>query len=250
MKKHPEYFQFKQFRIYHDKCALKVGTDGVLLGAWSKLPEKKETEGWSNVLDIGCGTGLVSLMLAQRYPLAAIKGIDIDPQSITQAKDNATISPWSNRISFEITDATIYPRSISPDFFYDAIVSNPPFYEEDLLPLSKRKALAKHTSSLPLDKLIETASSLLKPETGLFNVILPTTVFDRFISKAEQYGLHLIYILRVKTSSRHPYKRALLCFQNCKKCPDHIRINNMSLSGNRPHGRSQEYELLTHDFYL
>lgn len=107
MKKHPEYFQFKQFRIYHDQCALKVGTDGVLLGAWSKLPEKKDTGNTISVLDIGCGTGLVSIMLAQRYPFAIIKGIDIDYQAINQAKANAAISPWSDRISFEISDARL-----------------------------------------------------------------------------------------------------------------------------------------------
>lgn len=168
MKKHPEYFQFKQFRIYHDQCALKVGTDGVLLGAWSKLPEKKDTGNTISVLDIGCGTGLVSIMLAQRYPFAIIKGIDIDYQAINQAKANAAISPWSDRISFEISDARAYRHSISPQKSYDAIVSNPPFYEEDMLPLSKREAIAKHTNTLPLDQLAQTASCLLKPEFGLF----------------------------------------------------------------------------------
>lgn len=250
MKKHPEYFQFKQFRIYHDQCALKVGTDGVLLGAWSKLPEKKDTGNTISVLDIGCGTGLVSIMLAQRYPFAIIKGIDIDYQAINQAKANAAISPWSDRISFEISDARTYRHSISPQKSYDAIVSNPPFYEEDMLPLSKREAIAKHTNTLPLDQLAKTASCLLKPEFGLFNVILPSAIFHRFISKAEQYGLYLTYITRVMTSPQRPCKRVLLCFKNSKKCPDHVTFNNMPLSGNRPHGRSKEYELLTQDFYL
>lgn len=251
MNKHPEYFQFKQFRVYHDQCALKVGTDGVLLGAWSHLPANVlNQDGFFSVLDIGCGTGLISLMLAQRYPNIHITGIDIDPQAISQAKTNAALSPWSNQMLFITKDAVSFATQYSTKKHFDTIVSNPPFYEEDLMPNTSQKTWAKHTISLPLIDLINVVVNLLKPKTGLFNVILPTATAYQFIAEAESHNLRLIHLTRVCTVAQRPPKRLLLCFKYDITSPLSTSIDTLPLSGNKSHGRSDEYELLTQDFYL
>ena len=245
MDKHPDYFQFKQFRIYHGSCGLKVGTDGVLLGAWSQLPEGK----MRRVLDVGCGTGLISIMLAQRFADAHITGIDIDVNAVSQAASNAALSPWSERLSFHQGDIADYANSFSRPQF-DAIVSNPPFFEESFLPPSSARAAARHTSFMPLPRLADAAATLLNTEKGLFCTILPAVSASSFIDLCADRGLQLIRFTRVLTSTHRPPKRALLCFQLTDSHPQYVAVSTLPLFGNGPHGRSTAYEALTKDFYL
>ena len=136
------FFRFKQFTVWHDRCAMKVGTDGVLLGAWVSLDQAR------NVLDIGTGSGLIALMIAQRC-LAQITGIDIDADAIGQASENASASPWGNRIRFYQADANSFQNGV-----YDTIVSNPPYFRERVHCPDGQRNAARHTESLTFENRV------------------------------------------------------------------------------------------------
>lgn len=161
------FFRFKQFTIHHDRCAMKVGTDGVLLGAWTDVGHSK------NILDVGTGTGLIALMLAQRNPAAAIWAIDIDPGAVAQAKGNVANSSFADRMTVEQCDFR-HCASQRPDRF-DLIVSNPPWFENSLLPPDAGRTRARHSVSLTLEELLHTAAACLK-QHGTLALILP---FDK-----------------------------------------------------------------------
>ena len=163
-----EAFQFKQFTIRHDRCAMKVGTDGVLLGAWANAKGKQR------ILDIGTGSGLIALMLAQRTD-AMITGIEIDPASATQAQENAAASPWADRLQIVATDIAGYTSYQA----FDLIVSNPPFFNEMLLPPGAARSQARHTQALTFEALLFHVQRLLSPE-GSFCAILPATALTHF----------------------------------------------------------------------
>ena len=146
------YFRFKKFTVYHDRCAMKVGTDGVLLGAWVNVSG-------DNILDIGTGTGLISLMMAQRNEKAVIDAIDIDSDAVSQAKDNIGNSPFSNRINS--WNASLQEFSSKVEKRYDVIVSNPPFFVQSLKSPNKERSVARHTDSLPVADLIKGGGCLL-----------------------------------------------------------------------------------------
>ena len=153
-----DVFRFKQFSIHHDRCAMKVGTDGVLLGAWGSVEGKQ-------ILDIGTGTGLIALMAAQRNPEAEVLGIDIDPEAVLQAKENIAESPFSSRVRCILCDFRDADFS-SANTSFDAILCNPPFFTEDTLPDDVGRALARNNKSLPFDRLIPKAASLLTASTS------------------------------------------------------------------------------------
>ena len=134
------YFQFKRFTVYHDRCAMKVGTDGVLLGAWTDVSSSQQ------ILDIGTGTGLIALMLAQRNVTAHITAIDIDEEAIEQAQGNIAASPWKNRIEVMKQDFCQY----SANRLFDTIVSNPPYFNQSLKGPDSQRNTARHTDSLEL----------------------------------------------------------------------------------------------------
>lgn len=241
------YFRFKQFTIRHDRSAMKVGTDGVLLGAWAGKGMAAQNADCTNnakmkILDIGTGTGLLALMLAQRFPSAQIVGIDIDKESLLQAQENVNASPFSNRIFIKEQDFSSFNKSSSK---YNLIVSNPPFYEEDTLSGNDARDAARHTHALPFEALIGNTEKLLSDE-GQFCVIIPFQSAAGFISMCAQHRLFLQRRLDVKSSERKPYKRSLLTFGHSIKEAEYDTLQLYS-SGNN---RSEDYAQLTQDFYL
>ena len=231
-----KYFMFKQFNIHHDRCAMKVGTDGVLLGAWADI--KRATQ----ILDIGCGSGLITLMAAQRSK-AHVTGLEIDAIAAEQAQENCQASPFAKRTTIIHEDLkTFYPNKK-----FDCILSNPPFFAETLLPPDKRRATARHTQELTYSTLIENARRLMLPNT-MFHVILPYTILNHFISLCSINGLSLLRQTNVITSPRKTPKRVLLTFTNnisaTHPTQDTLLLNDQT--GNR----SYDYTQLTKDFYL
>lgn len=230
------YFDFKQFRIYHDRCAMKVGTDSILLGAWANL------EHACRILDIGCGSGLISLMAAQRCN-ASVTGVEIDPQSATQAKANCAASPFSHRITITETDI----RNFNSPQKFDCILSNPPYFEETLLPPDRRRAVARHTAGLKFTTLIKEAKRLMAPY-ALLQVILPYEAANRLCTIAFLEKLMLIRRTDISTRQGRSPKRSLLCFQNTELTePAH---HDILILTDKNGSRSKEYIRLTKDFYL
>lgn len=165
------YFQFKQFRIEQDRCAMKMGTDAVLLGALAHQGNAKM------ILDIGTGTGVIALMLAQRFPDARVHGVEIEEQAFSQAAQNFQKSPWHDRM--EIFHAAFQDYSKSPAKKYDLIVSNPPYFSNQLKSSNTRKSWARHDDHLSLNDLLHGVEQLLS-ENGLFWLILPLREMKRF----------------------------------------------------------------------
>ncbi|MBR5918684.1 MAG: methyltransferase [Prevotella sp.] len=239
------HFDFKKFRIEQDRCAMKVGTDGVLLGAWA--------EGGRRILDIGTGTGLIALMMAQRFADATVTAIDIDEESCRQARENALASPFADRV--EVVHSSL--QSYSVDFLekslkndsilpFDSIVSNPPFFEQSLKNPDSRKSMARHADSLPFAELFESASRLLSDD-GVFSVIIPSEKLESFTSNAYLSGFYISRQCFVKTTSKKPAKRCLLSFQ--KHLPEVVEKSEIFLQ-NSDGTRSESYRNLTKDFYL
>lgn len=228
------YFSFKHFTVYHDRCAMKVGTDGVLLGAWTDVSSVRR------VLDIGTGTGLISLMLAQRCP-ASIKAVDIVPEAVEQAKINVAASSWSDRIEVELHDICQYES----EECFDVIVSNPPYFADSVRCPDSKRNTARHMDNLDFESLIKAVARLLAPE-GTFSVIIPTDGMCLFVAIATRYGLHRIRETRVHTKPGAEPKRVLLAF---KRFPTECVTDSLTIELSR-HIYSKEYIALTRDFYL
>lgn len=233
-------FCFKQFEIKQDRCAMKVGTDGVLLGAWAM--------GGKRILDVGCGTGVVALMMAQRYPQAHVVGIDVDDEACLQATENVQSSPFANRVEMlhcRLQDFGVKEEAVEMPLF-DAIVSNPPFFVNSLKAPDAKRTLARHADSLPFRDLLVGVKRLLN-ENGEFSVIVPSEVVDLMESEACMLGFFLLRKCAVKTVARKLPKRYLLSFAKSRlrqlSVQEEIMTNN---SGER----SEWYTQLTQDFYL
>lgn len=231
------YFQFKQFTVYHDRCAMKVGTDGVLLGAWANA------SGAGTALDIGTGTGLIALMIAQRNTNALIDAIDIDLDAVAQAKDNINNSPFSSRIACFNTSLQDFQEQT--DRKYDLIVSNPPFFIQSLKSPVWSRTLARHTDSLTMKDLIRGASLLLS-ERGRLSIIYPYEYKDELQLLAQQSGLFTSYIVNVYPTDDSSPKRVLMEFS---KVVSDFSESNLVIEKKR-HVYSDEYAALTKDFYL
>lgn len=230
-------FQFKQFTIAQDKSAMKVGTDGVLLGAWSRSYEAV------NILDIGTGTGLVALMLAQKSK-ARITAVEIDEDAAEQAMQNVNNSPWANRIMVYQTAVQDFCKKTSSQF--DLIVSNPPYFQQSFKNSCKKRALARHNDSLPFEELIATVRVLLQ-KNGRLSVILPADSWSQFNNLAGQSGLFPTRKLLVKPNLILPPKRVLVeySFKDTDCETDEIAIEMYGR-----HDYTPEYKELTRDFYL
>ncbi|QES91987.1 methyltransferase [Empedobacter brevis] len=228
-------FRFKQFEIFQDKTAMKVGTDGVLLGAWSNL------ETGDNILDIGAGTGLISLMLAQRFPNSRVDAIEIDYDAFLQAKENFEHSIFSERLKIKNTSLQVY----SSDKKYDLIVSNPPFFTvNNSVDFDARKQ-ARQQETLTFAELIEKSAKLLHKE-GVASFIIPYDQMDVFCEKTAQNDLKLSRIVLVKGNSSSPIKRVLLEFSFQERI---VRKEELVIERER-HQYTNEYISLTKDFYL
>lgn len=230
------YFKFKQFTVFQDKCAMKVGTDGVLLGAWA------EVENARRVLDIGTGTGLIALMAAQRSR-AEMTGIDVDECAVRQAVENVEHSPWKGRIEIERLDA----RNL-PDLWigaFDAVVSNPPYFAEELKSPSPSRNRARHTDGLNFASLLHGVEKVLSSD-GVFSMILPAGSASGFIALALGGNLHLSRQTWVHTKPDMPPKRVLMAF--VRDIPSRTDIRHLTVEI-RPGEYSAEYADLLRPFY-
>ncbi|MBF0760811.1 methyltransferase [Dysgonomonas mossii] len=230
------YFRFKKFTVYHDRCAMKVGTDGVLLGAWVNVSG-------DNILDIGTGTGLISLMMAQRNEKAVIDAIDIDSDAVSQAKDNIENSPFGNRINS--WNASLQEFSSKAEKRYDVIVSNPPFFVQSLKSPNKERSLARHTDSLPVADLIGLSASLLS-QAGRISFIYPFDYKEELIKLAEQYKLSVSRITNVFPTPDSVPKRILIELSKEEVTP----IENDLIIEKARHVYSDGFTALLKDFYL
>lgn len=202
----PEIFRFRDFNIQHSASTMKVGQDAVLLGALTKI------ENAGKILDIGTGCGIIALMLAQRSN-ADIDAIEIDENSATEAASNFQLSPWSDRLhAIHLSLADFVTISTQK---YDLIVSNPPFFHRDLLPVSKKLQMAKHATSLDFDSFIKGSKALLK-KTGRLNVILPCTLMEVFTSKCLINGLFQLSAIQIIPRTGRKPNRVILTFSDEK----------------------------------
>lgn len=228
------YFKFKQFSVYQDRCAMKVGTDGVLLGAWTNVSTAQQ------ILDIGTGTGLVALMLAQRCN-AQITALEVDASAAGQAAENVCQSPWKDRIEVVCKDFNAY----RPEAKYDVIVSNPPFFVGSLVSPDALRTQARHTHALSYEQLLQGVSSLLSKE-GEFTVIIPYDVAAEVKMLAATHKLYPFKQLNIITSPGKQPKRCLLTFSfSSEEC----ELTELLLERER-HCYSDEYIALTKDYYL
>ncbi len=228
-------FSFKQFTIRQDRCAMKVGTDGVLLGAWADCPPGVD------VLDIGCGTGLITLMMSQRFPHAHLDGVELDWEATIQAKENVKNSPFAARVNVMNCDV----RELKGQ--WGCIVCNPPFYSDATHSPDASRALARSIQNLTFEQLWSCVNRLLLPE-GLFNVIIPFKEYLNFHQHAIALGYSLVSCTQVRTTVQKSPKRVLLCYRrglsNLPALCDEIVLTDSC--GNR----SIQLQELTKEFYL
>lgn len=228
-------FQFKQFSVTQANTAMKVGTDGVLLGAWCSLSNK-------HILDIGTGTGLIALMLTQRTRTALIDGLEIDKIASQEAQENFSNSDWSDRLTIINTAAQDY----QPTKKYELIVSNPPYFiDATKAPVNKRNT-ARHTDNLSFTELIEAVKRLLV-EDGVFALILPVNEANLFIELANEQYLFLNRKCLVKPNPNKAPKRVLMEF-SFTQTP--IIEEELTIETEKRHEYTKEYISLTKDFYL
>jgi len=233
-------FQFKQFSIQQDRCAMKVGTDGVLLGAWAPINHRP-----FSVLDIGAGTGLIALMLAQRSHAEQIDAIEIDENAFEQCVDNFENSPWNDRLFCFHASLDDFMEDLE-DEEYDLIVSNPPFYSEDYKTENESRDLARFQDALPFEDLVEAASVLLS-ETGVLALIVPHKEEERLIALAKAWDLFPLKITHVKGTPTSEIKRSLVAFSFTET--RELPIDELIIETAR-HQYTAEYIALTQDFYL
>lgn len=231
------YFCFKQFTVYHDKCAMKVGIDGVLLGAWT------EVESATSILDVGTGAGLIALMLAQKTS-ANIDAIDIDADAVLQTKENLSNSPWHERIiAVEISLQNFAKIQTKK---YDLIVSNPPYFVNSLKTPHENRTTARHTDTLSHEDLLINAKSLLN-KTGRICLILPVNEGAKCIQFASEIGLFCNRKTNVYPKPDSEAKRLLLEFSLVLT---QMIESELTIESNERHNYSPEFTLLAKDYYL
>lgn len=231
------FFKFKQFTVYHDRCAMKVGTDGVLLGGWTNV------NNINNSLDVGTGSGLISLMLVQRNPMMLVDAIDIDKEAVNQAKENVALSPFQTKIDCECISLQNFALNCNKQ--YDLIVSNPPYFINSLKSPNTERNMARHTDNLPISDLIKLSTNLLNTN-GRLSLILPYEYKDMTINLALKNELYTTRITYVYPTPNSEIKRILLEFS--KLC-SLLEEKELIIETAR-HIYSDEFRELTKDFYL
>lgn len=234
-RKPKDFFYFKQFSVKHDRCVHKVGTDAVLLGAWV------DVLGAHRILDIGTGSGVIALMLAQRSLLhTLIDAIDISSEDCEQAKENVAASPWPKKIRIKNLAFQKFESER-----YDLIVSNPPFFINSAKPPNKERTRARHTESLPPRELLAHAQRLLNPQ-GKLCLVLPITEAQHFIFLAEVQGWHCTRLCEFRARANKPPERLLFQLQRTK---DKVQNDSLILYEQGDEWTTA-YKNLTRDFYL
>jgi tRNA1Val (adenine37-N6)-methyltransferase len=231
-------FQFKEFSIDQDRCAMKIGTDGVLLGAWTSIQDAY------SILDIGAGTGILALMLAQRSDAEQIDALEIDEDAYEQCVDNFENSSWADRLFCYHAALDEFTEEME-DEKYDLIISNPPFYTEDYKSGDTARNMARFAESLPFEELIKFASELLSEE-GSFAVIIPYSEEKYFLKLSEKVNLFPNRITRVRGTETTPVKRSLLQLSFTEKP---FSSNEIILEVSR-HQYTKEYQKMVTPFYL
>ncbi len=233
-----DVFEFKKFRIKQNKSAMKVGTDAVLLGSWVSVG------GCDRILDIGTGTGIIALMLAQKTT-AYITALEIDQASFEQATENAGQSVYKNQINVVNKAFQDYWKNNKKKF--DLIVSNPPYFVDSLKSNDTTRSTARHADVLPFNELIEGVNGILSPG-GKFCVILPKKEAESFCKLAEQKNLYLSKLLRVRNSpDKEEDKRHIMQFEFGKH---HFTEDILYIRTTDPQEYSPEYKQLTMDYYV
>lgn len=236
-------FTFKQFTVAQDRCAMKIGTDGVLLGAWASIIHLPNT-----ILDIGAGTGVISLQLAQRDSQAQIEALEIDADAFEQCTENFEQSPWSDRLFCYHASLQEFTQELIDEEeqnSYDLIISNPPFYTETPTTNDLQRNIARFTDALPFEHLVISAAHLLK-ERGRFSVILPKKEENNFIALAAAQGLFLLRKCDVRGTSTTPIIRVMLEFSFLET----DTISEELVIENARHDYTEKYVALVKDFYL
>jgi len=231
-------FHFKKFSIDDSKSAMKIGTDAVLLGAWVPLEDE------SRILDIGTGTGILALMMAQRNKKALIDAVELDSQAAILATENARLSPWAERI--RIFNSSIQDFSLKNQHTYSLIICNPPFFKDSLKSPQKTRNLARHDDTLPVNELLPIASELLS-KNGRAAFILPAEAFENWKNTAKECSIYPSAITWVKSTSEHKPHRVMVVFTTEDQA--FVTENDMCIYAS--HNKySLEYIELTDSFYL
>ena len=232
------YFKFKKFTIFQDNCAMKVGTDGCLLGGWFSCENSKR------VLDIGCGSGLISIMAAQRCG-AGITGIEIDSAAAAQAMENVKNSPWKERI--EIINVNFL--EFNPKELYDTIVSNPPYFVNSLKCDSTSRTLARHSDSLGSNDFFIKAEKVLATD-GRISIIIPCDILEEWQTSAGNAGLIATRLTHIKTTPRKGAKRVMAEFMRKSEAGTESTATDTLVLESSPGVYSDEAKTILRDFYL
>ena len=227
-------FRFKQFAIEQEDVAMKVGTDGVLLGAWA------DCSGAKRILDIGTGTGVIALMSAQRNTEAKIYAVEIDETATRRARSNFEMSPWAERL--EVENCAV--QEFDPNEKFDLIISNPPYFIDSLLPPDAKRSTARHTHDLSFEELDKAVCRLLA-DGGKFALILPTAEFEKYLSLTK---LHLVRRCDMYPTAGAAVKRVMAEFAKSETAE--IVRESIAIERERRGDYTDEYRTLTKDFYL
>lgn len=252
------YFKFKQFVVNQSLSAMKVGTDGVLIGAWCRLEAEAQLQ---RILDIGTGSGLIALMLAQRtdgfLKQPHIDAIEIDRDSFMQATENFEASPWSGRLrAINSSLQQLWSDSeVSNELLYDHIVSNPPYFNNSLTSPDRARTTARHTGELSFEELAHGVGRLLAAD-GLFSVIIPSSQEGMVASAMGEVGLCALRVTDVFPRPDKPAKRVMMEFCRRERAElnadkaDKPKRTSLIIENDARHDYSDDYKRLTADFYL
>ena len=233
-----DFFRFKQFVVKQGGASMKVGVDSVLLGAWADAGHA------ARILDVGAGTGLLALMMAQRYPDAMIDAVEIDQEAHQQAVENVAFSLWKNRIQMICDDFVHYAEHCP--LRYDMIISNPPYFTASLKPQDRKRNIARHNDSLPHRLLLAGSAKLLTP-AGVLVVVLPPPEAFMFVDESTNFHLFVKRALHVQTLPSKPIYRQIVEFSKIKYQQDHQKL---CIEKSDRSDYTDAYKKLTREFYL